>query len=345
MNRHSRRAVLSLGFACLLLAPLSQAAPAPGPEKREITIAVGGVGVMYYLPFAIAKQRGYFRDAGLNVEVVDFPGGAKALQALIGGSADLVSGSFEHVLQMQAKGQDIQSIVTQGDMPGLALMLRKDKAASWRSPASLKGLKVGISAPGSSTQLFLNALLAKAGLKPDAVSVIGVGTGATAVAALESGQIDALVGVDPSVSVLEKHGSAVAVVDTRKPGDSKAVYGGSYAAGAIYAKTGFIRDHPRTAQAVADAMARSLAWLKQATPQQIVAAVPPAFYGKNQAVYQQALAKNLPSYTAGGVMTAEAARNVYQSLLPGNPALRRIKLESCYDNRFVLQAGKRTATP
>ncbi|AXE31415.1 ABC transporter substrate-binding protein [Chromobacterium phragmitis] len=345
MNRHSRRTILWLGFASLLATPLSFSAPAPALEKRDITMAVGGIGVLYYLPFAIAERRGYFRDEGLNVKIVDFPGGAKALQALVGGSADLVSGSFEHVLQMQAKGQPIQSIVTQGEIPGLALMVPRDKAASWRSPADLKGLKVGVSAPGSGTHLFLNALLAKANLKPDAVSAIGVGTGATAIAALESGQIDALVSVDPSLSVLERNGTGVAVVDTRKLSDTKAVYGGSYAAGSIYAKTDFIQKNPKTAQAVANAMVRALAWLKQATPQQIVAAVPPSFYGKNPAIYQQALVKSMPSYTADGVMTAEAARNVYQSLLASNPALRRVQPEHSYDNRFALKAAKQIAKP
>ncbi|MFB9159969.1 ABC transporter substrate-binding protein [Chromobacterium violaceum] len=173
MRFYSNRTLRWAGVICLCSTLSAQAAPAL--EKKEISIAVGGLGTLYYLPLVIAEQRGYFRDQGLKVSIADLPGGAKALQALVGGSADFAAGSFEHVLQMQAKGVAIQSVVTQGDRPGLVLMMRKDKAAGWRSPASLKGLKVGVSAPGSGTHLFLNALLAKAGLAADAVSAIGRG--------------------------------------------------------------------------------------------------------------------------------------------------------------------------
>ena len=79
-------------------------------EKPNITIAVGGKNLFYYLPLTIAERRGYFKDEGLNVEIVDFPGGAKALQAMVGGSADVVSGAYEHTITMQAKGINIESI-------------------------------------------------------------------------------------------------------------------------------------------------------------------------------------------------------------------------------------------
>ncbi|MGD1824068.1 ABC-type nitrate/sulfonate/bicarbonate transport system, periplasmic component [Chromobacterium violaceum] len=343
MRFYSNRTLRWAGAICLCSTLSAQAAPAL--EKKEISIAVGGLGTLYYLPLVIAEQRGYFRDQGLKVSIADLPGGAKALQALVGGSADFAAGSFEHVLQMQAKGVPIQSIVTQGDRPGLVLMMRKDKAASWRSPASLKGLKVGVSAPGSGTHLFLNALLAKAGLAADAVSAIGVGTGATAVAALKRGEIDALVAVDPSVSLLEQEGAAVTKVDTREQAGAKAVYGGACAAGSIYARAGFILRHPRTTQAVANAMVRALRWLKQATPAQVAAAVPAALRGDRPGIYQLALARNSGGYTADGVMSEDAARHAYQFLLPAYPALSKVRLEQSYDNRFALRASSLPERP
>ena len=128
-------------LVAVVAAPLASAAP----EKPEIKLAVGGRATLYYLPLALAERLGYFRDEGLEVEVNDFPGGAKALQALIGGSADVVSGGYEHTIQMQAKGQKLQAFVLQGHA-ALALGLVKGKFATYAGPRDLKGRKIGVTA-------------------------------------------------------------------------------------------------------------------------------------------------------------------------------------------------------
>ena len=87
---------------------------AQAPEKPKLTIGVGGKPLFYYLPLTIAERKGYFKAEGLDVEILDFPGGAKALQALIGGSVDVVSGAYEHTITQQAKGQNIEALVLQG---------------------------------------------------------------------------------------------------------------------------------------------------------------------------------------------------------------------------------------
>src|SRR5438445_8709635 len=83
-------------------------------EKPKVSIAVGGKNLFYYLPLTVAEQLGYFKDEGLQVEISDFAGGAKALQAMVGGSADVVSGAYEHTINMQVKGQIITAFVLQG---------------------------------------------------------------------------------------------------------------------------------------------------------------------------------------------------------------------------------------
>lgn len=54
------------------------------PEKRSVTIAVGGKNLYYYLPMALADWMGFYKDEGLDVKVVDFQGGSKSLQAVVG---------------------------------------------------------------------------------------------------------------------------------------------------------------------------------------------------------------------------------------------------------------------
>ena len=87
---------------------LAVAAGARAPRAQtKVRLAVGGKPAMFYLPLTVTERLGYFKDAGLDVEISDLPGGARALQALMGGSADVVTGAFDHTIQMQAKGQPI----------------------------------------------------------------------------------------------------------------------------------------------------------------------------------------------------------------------------------------------
>ena len=131
-----RRFLKLVAASLIALAPAAPA-HAQALEKPKITIGVGGKSLFYYLPLTIALQKGYFKSEGLDVEVQDFPGGARALQALLGGSVDVVSGAFEHTITQQAKGQNIEALVLQGKYAGIVLGMSKAKAASYKSPADL----------------------------------------------------------------------------------------------------------------------------------------------------------------------------------------------------------------
>src|SRR5689334_369360 len=227
-------------FAAAAAALLAAGSWAQAPEKKSITIAVGGKNLFYYLPLTVAERKGYFKDEGLEVEIPDFPGGARALQALVGGSADMVSGAYEHTINMVAKKQPIKAVVLQAKYSSIVLLLPKDKAAKYKSAKELKGLKIGVTAPGSSTNMFVNNLLAKDGLKPTDVAIVGVGAGAGAVAAMEKGEIDAMSNLDPVTSQLEATGKYVAVADSRTEKGMKDIYGGDYHASVIYVTDEFI---------------------------------------------------------------------------------------------------------
>src|ERR1700686_5883422 len=175
---------------CVTLASmLPFAAHAQGKiEKPKVSIAVGGKAAFYYLPLTIAERLNYFKEEGLEIEISDFDGGSKALQAVVGGSADVVSGAWENTIDQQPKGLQLQGFVLQGRYPAISVGIAKAKAASYKSPKDLKGMKIGVSAPGSSTNRVVWHLLAKDGLKPEDVSIIGVGSTSGAVAAMNSGQ-------------------------------------------------------------------------------------------------------------------------------------------------------------
>jgi NitT/TauT family transport system substrate-binding protein len=135
-------------------------------EKTKIALAVGGKAGFYYLPLTIAEQLGYFKAEGLDVEISDFAGGARALQAVLGGSADVVSGAYEHTINLQAKNQMFQAFVLQGRAPQIAFGVSTRNMPNYKSVADLKGKKIGVSAPGSSTNMMANLVLSRARSTP-----------------------------------------------------------------------------------------------------------------------------------------------------------------------------------
>jgi NitT/TauT family transport system substrate-binding protein len=247
-----------------------------------------------------------------------------------------VSGAYEHTITQQAKGQNIEALVLQGKYAGIVLAMPKAKAAAYKSPADLKGMKIGVTAPGSSTNMFVNVLLARAGLKPDAVAIIGVGAGAGAVAIMKRGDIDAISNLDPVIATLEANGDAVAVVDTRTARGMQEVYGDAYAAGCVYAPVEFARKYPNTAQAIVNAMVRALRFIQQSTPEQIVATVPPEYY-TDKALYTAALKANLESFKHDGSISMAASQAVYKDLKTFDPGLQNATVDLAKTVNMVFQ--------
>jgi len=320
-------AVAALG-AWLLLGAVANCEEVE-PELANVRLAVGGKPALFYLPLTITERLGYFRDARLTVEIADFPGGARALQALIGGSADVVTGAYDHTIQMQAKGQPIIAVVLLGLLPGYVLGVLPGKGQGYHTPADLKGMKIGVTAPGSSTHFMVQHLMVKNGLARDDASFIGVGASASAVAAVKRGEIDAIVNVDPVISLLESEKAIKVVADTRAPEGTQAVYGGPYPAAVLYAQQTFVEKNPRTIQALVNALVRGLQWIAGHSPQEVAGVMPQDYALGNPAIYVQSIGKSLPMYSRDGRFAPEAAETAYAvTRTPDRRALRKTALLS-----------------
>lgn len=330
-------------FALLMCWPAWVAAQG-GPEKKEVHIAVGGKASLYYLPLTIAEQLGYFKDEGLSPRISDFSGGSQALRAVIGGSADVVSGAYEHTLNMQPKGQFLQCFVQQGRAPQIAIGLAAAKAKNYKSPRDLKGLKVGVSAPGSSTHMIVNYFISRDGLKPSDISVIGVGLGATAITALKSGQIDAVSNTDPVMTKLEQDGDVKIIADTRTLKGTEQVLGGPMPAGCLYAPVDFIRKNPRTVQALTNAIVRADKWIHTASPQDVLRTVPESYLLGDKALYLFSFNKVKEAISPDGFISDAGARTALRVIPAFNPEVKakEIKLELTYTNEFVKNANAKS---
>ena len=330
-----QRRELLLGGLAIATAPWTLA---QGLEKTKVTIAVGGKNLFYYLPLTIAEQLGYFKAEGLEVNIVDFAGGSRALQAVVGGSADVVSGAYEHTINMHAKGQPMRAFVLQGAAPQIVLGVNPKTMPNFKSVADLKGKKIGVTAPGSSTNVMVNFVLAKAGLKPSDVSIIGVGAANGAVAAMRSGQIDAISNLDPVITLLQRSGDLKIISDTRLMAEAEKVFGGPMPAGCLYAPQTFLDKHPNTAQALTNAMVRANKWIQQAGPGEIIRVVPESYLLGDRAVYIDGFLAAQKALSPDGMFPAKGAQTAFEALLSVDPKLPKVDLNAIYTNDFVKKA-------
>jgi len=310
-----------------------------GPQLTNVRIAVGGQNQLIYLPATLAQELGFFRDEGLNVELQDQAGGSKALQALVGGSADVVCGFYDHTIQMAAEGRELVAFVTMLRFPGLVLVTSPQSADKVMKIEDLKGRIAGVTTAGSSSHMLLSYLLQQHGVGGEAVSITAIGTAATAIAAIEHGKVDAAMMTDPAFTLVSRRNPGVRVLaDLRHADGVKAALGSTtYPASVLYAKAEWLRANRDTARRLARAVTRTLIWMQTHSAREIADKTPAAVRGEDQALYIDALASSMPMYSQDGIMDAEGAEAARTLLAQSMDKVRdaRIDLSKTYTNEFV----------
>ncbi|CCD95722.1 Extracellular solute-binding protein, family 3 precursor [Bradyrhizobium sp. ORS 375] len=288
----------------------------------------------------LAERLGFFKDAGIDPEILDVSGGSKALQALVAGSAELTAGAFDHTIQMHAKGQKIVGVVLFGRHPTFALALRTDKASDYRDPSSLRGMKIGVTALGSQTQFMVEYIALQAGVSPADISFVSVGGGTGAVAAIRNGAVDGVVTGEPALTALTLAGDVKLVADTRTNAGTIGIFGGLYPSGTIYARSDFIERNPATVEAVALAMVRALQWIDRASAEDIADALPEEWAQPNRDVFLTSIRGTRDMFSPDGRFSAEGASIAFRVLSTVDPQLRgvQVDLAQTFTNKFVEKA-------
>jgi NitT/TauT family transport system substrate-binding protein len=334
-----QRRSFALATAALVAAPAL--VRAQSLEKPKVSLAVGGKNLLYYLPLTVAEQLGYFKAEGLDLTINDFAGGAQALRALVGGSVDVVSGAFEHTVNMQAKGQRLTAFVLQGRAPQIVLGVNPKTMPNYKTLTDLKGKKIGVTAPGSSTNVMANFVLAKAGLKPSDVSFVGVGASSGAVAAMRAGQIDAISNLDPVITLLARSGDLKILSDSRNVAEADRIFGGPMPAACLYAKSELVEKNPGTIQALTNAIVRADKWIQQAGPGDVIKVVPEGFLLGDRAVYIDAFLAAKGALSPDGVFPDKGPETAFRALASVDPEIAKATLDlpAVYTNDFVKTAN------
>ncbi|WP_158746913.1 ABC transporter substrate-binding protein [Acidisphaera sp. L21] len=327
--------VLSLTDAALPLAARAQIAAAP--ERANVTIGYGTF-LLGLMPLPLADNLGYFKDAGLNVTVQNFnAGGSAPVQALLGGSTDAVFAYYDHTIEVQAQGKDVVSVVLVTRNPGWVLGVRTDLKDVIRTPADLKGRKVGVSALGASSDFLVHYFAGRSGLQPRDVTTIAVGGGATAIAAIEHKTIDALVAFDPAYTLLAQKGLVYGLVDTRSQAGSLQAFGGNYPSTVLFVTRRFMEANPVTVQRMVDAFVRTLRWMGKASATEIADHLPDKYYLTDKPTFERVVDASRDMFTPEGKFDLTDLQRVATVMKEASPivAAGNVDIRQTYTERFV----------
>ena len=330
-------AVAAAGFSVPLLWAQAK------PEKTAVRISVGEKASLYHLPLTVAERLGYFSAAGLQVQIDDYGSGAAALQALLSGRADVCAGAFKHTLSLQSRRQYCTAFVVEGRAPQVVTAVSLRGLPDYRSIEDLRSRRIGVSALGATTHLAASLVLSRGNLHAGDVTYVPVGLGASAAQALQKGQIDALATLDPLVTRLEQKGDVCVISDTRTLKETTAVFGGPMPAGCLYAPEAFLRQSPRTTQAITDAMVRALKWLQTASPGDILKTVPPHYLDGDRTLYVAAFQKVREAISPDGLVPDDGPATVLRAAAGFEPELASAHIETrrLYTNDFARRAKQR----
>lgn len=311
-------------------------------EKSKATLAVSGKSAFYYLPLTIAEQLGYFEQEGVELDIVEFPSVLKAQQALTSGAVDTVCGAFDHVINLHSKNQMVQSFVALGRAPQMAMGVSVKNLPNYQEVSDLKGKKIGITAPGTASNLMASLLVQRAGLLPGEVSYIGVGSAAGAIAAIRSGQIDAVCNLEPVMTLLEQRGDVKIISDARTLKGTQSLYGGLMPAACLYAPQDFIVKNRAGTQALANAIVHALKWLQTADPLDLMKVVPEAYLLGDRGLYLASYNNLRESISVDGMIADEEAKTALRVLSNFEPGVKADKIE--FQKTFTNVFSKRAKT-
>ncbi|MFE6686885.1 ABC transporter substrate-binding protein [Streptomyces sp. NPDC057743] len=330
-------AAAALALTGLTACGSSSAGTSADAKDGKLKIMVGGLDKVIYLPARLTQQLGYFKAEGLDVTLLTEPAGVQATTSLLSGDVQGVVGFYDHTLDLQAKGKQVESVVQLAQTPGEVEVVSNKAAGELTSPKDFKGKKLGVTGLGSSTDFLTKYLAVKNGVQTQEFTPVAVGAGQTFLSALQQGSIQGGMTTDPTVAQVVNKKIGKVLVDMRTPEGSKQALGGLYPSSSLYMNTDWVNSHKDTVQKLSNAFVKTLKWMSTHTPEQIAAKMPSDYAQGGKELYAQAIKDTLPMFTKDGVMPADGPDTVQRVLKAFNPNLKNasIDLKKTYTTEFV----------
>ena len=332
-----RRRVLALTILLLLVAGMATPPAARAAEK--VTVGIGGVALMVYLPTALAKSKGFFEAEGLDVEILDIKGGgSQAASALIGGSVDFSANAIDHAIKAKVQKKDLVAVHSHVRLAMMALVVADKHKGEIKSIADLKGRPVGVTSPGSQTHMILGYLLAKHGVKPEDVKIIGAG-GNTMPLALEKDSVHAGMMLDPFFTAFVKQGKGHTLVDMFTIKGTQAAMGGDVQGTTLLTRPDVIAKRPAVVQKMVNALVKANKLIASSSGEAMAALVPKELAGDPK-LYAESFEHAKEGFPPDSLVSKDGVARVIETMrvFGAVPADMKLEPESVYDNRYVLKA-------
>ncbi|MCF3173068.1 ABC transporter substrate-binding protein [Streptomyces sioyaensis] len=330
-------AAATLALTTLTACGGGSAAAGSDDKSGKIKIMVGGLDKVIYLPARLTQQLGYFKDEGLDVTLLTEPAGVQATTSLVSGDVQGVVGFYDHTLDLQVKGKQVESVVQLAHAPGEVEVVSNKAAGKLTSPKDFKGKKLGVTGLGSSTDFLTKYLAVKNGVQTNEFTPVAVGAGQTFLSALQQGAIQGGMTTDPTVAQIVDKNLGKVLLDMRTPEGSQKALGGPYPSSSLYMNTDWVNSHKETVHKLANAFVKTLTWMSTHTAEQIAAKMPADYAQGGKKLYAQAIKDTLPMFTKDGVMPADGPATVERVLKSFNPNLKNatVDLKKTYTTEFV----------
>ena len=288
----------------LVSAARAQAPVVVAQNSPKVVIAQGGEGFVW-LALYVARGMKAYEAEGLDVEVVSLPGGARVLSALIGGSATVAATSLSQVIKANDKSIDMQAFVNILDdmtMPVVlskAIIAEKQLDVHWPPETkirALKGLRIGVTTPGSGTDLFIREMLKRRGIDPDTEAQLITFQGEALVAAMEHNQIDAYMYTPPSPETSVERGFGTVWLNPTL-GEIPELQNFTYVT--LFAPRKNIEDNPELFRKIARATVRAMQFAHE-KPKEALDLIRPFFPHTDPSILEQSFDHTLPAVPATG---------------------------------------------
>ncbi|MGW5772542.1 ABC transporter substrate-binding protein [Streptomyces longwoodensis] len=309
-------------------------------KGTKVKIMVGGLDKVIYLPAMLTQRLGYFDAEGLSVELLSEPAGVQAETALVSGQVQGAVGFYDHTLDLQVKGKEVESVVQFSHAPGEVEVVSTERADDITSPEDFKGRKLGVTGLGSSTDFLTKYLAVKNGVDVSEFTPVAVGAGPTFISALQKGAIDGGMTTDPTVATVLDKGAGKILLDMRTPAGSEAALGGPYPSSSLYMQTDWVNSHKDTVQKLANAFVKTLKWMSTHSATEIADKMPADYSQGNKVLYASAIKSTLPMFTDDGAMPENGPETVEKVLKAFNPTIKNadVDLSRTYTTEFVQKA-------
>ncbi|NUR08434.1 MAG: ABC transporter substrate-binding protein [Nocardioidaceae bacterium] len=350
MPRTSTRlaaAALALVTASSLAACRSSSADGDAGDQAsgtpKVKIMVGGIDKVIYLPAMLTQRLGYFKDQGVDVQLLTEPSGATAENVLVAGQVQGVVGFYDHTITLQAQDKCIESVVQLAKVPGEAEVVSTKSAGSVSGPQDFHGKKLGVTSPGSSTDYLTQYLAKKQGIDSADYTTVTAGAGSTFLSALQNGGIDAGMTTDPTIATAVENGDGKVLLDMRTEEGTRKALGGLYPAASMYMDCAYVKQNPETVQKLVSAFVQTMKWIGSHDAADIAAKMPKDYNGGNPKLYEQSIQDSSPMFTPDGKMPEGGPETVLDVLGTFSDTVKAkkdsIDLGKTYTTDFVDQAG------